>query len=472
MSKKKVLLFLISLFFGVLSNFAVITLPSSIDDSDLITLCFSMKAPSSSDVIVSYSSDNSDVHGEEASLNSKSVSYSSVNDTQTFTFNIPATAEKFFLLPTDTNEEITLSPILISYNGYSFSDYSLYYDQASSTEMIASIEANENGFIVGTGDSRSSFTWNLDSETISDFVGRHKPVSNYLPRILTCILIDLLLIYCFVKAGALFEIPLEVIHNHKLVFSLAKNDFKTKFAGSYLGVIWAFIQPVVTILVYWFVFQKAMGVGEQPIRSGGSAPYILWLTAGLVPWFYFSDTLSQGTNALIDYNYLVKKVVFKISVLPTVKAVSNLFVHIFFVCFMLVIYLIYGYYPDLYWLQLIYYSGCMFVFLLGLIYLNSAIVVFFRDLSQLVNVILQIWIWATPIMWNIDTMNLNGKLLSVFKLNPMYYIINGYRDSMLNKVWFWEHPKLTILFWVVTVLVFGFGVRIFRRLKVHFADVL
>ena len=139
---------------------------------------------------------------------------------------------------------------------------------------------------------------------------------------------------------------------------------------------------------------------------------------------------------------------------------------------MLVIYLIYGYYPDLYWLQLIYYSGCMFVFLLGLIYLNSAIVVFFRDLSQLVNVILQIWIWATPIMWNIDTMNLNGKLLSVFKLNPMYYIINGYRDSMLNKVWFWEHPKLTILFWVVTVLVFGFGVRIFRRLKVHFADVL
>ena len=164
--------------------------------------------------------------------------------------------------------------------------------------------------------------------------------------------------------------------------------------------------------------------------------------------------------------------VFKISVLPTVKAVSNLFVHIFFVCFMLVIYLIYGYYPDLYWLQLIYYSGCMFVFLLGLIYLNSAIVVFFRDLSQLVNVILQIWIWATPIMWNIDTMNLNGKLLSVFKLNPMYYIINGYRDSMLNKVWFWEHPKLTILFWVVTVLVFGFGVRIFRRLKVHFADVL
>ena len=112
------------------------------------------------------------------------------------------------------------------------------------------------------------------------------------------------------------------------------------------------------------------------------------------------------------------------------------------------------------------------MFLLGLIYLNSAIVVFFRDLSQLVNVILQIWIWATPIMWNIDTMNLNGKLLSVFKLNPMYYIINGYRDSMLNKVWFWEHPKLTILFWVVTVLVFGFVVRIFRRLKVHFADVL
>ncbi len=101
--------------------------------------------------------------------------------------------------------------------------------------------------------------------------------------------------------------------------SLAKNDFKTKYAGSYLGITWAFVQPIITVLVYWFVFQVGL-------RSGniGNFPFVLWLVAGLVPWFFFQDTLNGGTNAHIESSYLVKKVVFKISVLPIVKAVSAL----------------------------------------------------------------------------------------------------------------------------------------------------
>ncbi len=271
---------------------------------------------------------------------------------------------------------------------------------------------------------------------------------------------------------ALLEIPSEIVHSKKLVLTLAKNDFKTKFAGSYLGRIWAFIQPIVTVLVYWFVFEKALNAGTQSTKSGITVPFVLWLIAGLVPWFYFQDILSSGTNVLVEYSYLVKKVVFKISTLPVIKVISNLFVHLFFIAFMLILYLLYGRFPGIYMLQIIYYSFCVVVFATGLIYATSAIVVFFRDLSQIVNIVLQVLIWATPIMWNIDAVSFPPVVLKIIKLNPMYYIVSGYRDSMIGKVWFWERPEITLYFWVVSILIFIIGTMIFRRLRVHFADVL
>ena len=76
----------------------------------------------------------------------------------------------------------------------------------------------------------------------------------------------------------------EIISNRKLIWDLSKNDFKTRFAGSYLGIIWAFVQPIVTVLVYWFVFEKGMHASGINLRSGITAPFVLWLIAGLVPW--------------------------------------------------------------------------------------------------------------------------------------------------------------------------------------------
>ena len=106
----------------------------------------------------------------------------------------------------------------------------------------------------------------------------------------------------------------EIISNRKLIWDLSKNDFKTRFAGSYLGIIWAFVQPIVTVLVYWFVFEKGMHASGINLRSGITAPFVLWLIAGLVPWFFFQEVLSGGTNALMEYSYLVKKVVFQIDI--------------------------------------------------------------------------------------------------------------------------------------------------------------
>ena len=110
--------------------------------------------------------------------------------------------------------------------------------------------------------------------------------------------------------------PIELFQNRQLIWKLAKNDFKTRYAGSYLGIFWAFVQPIITVLLYWFVFTIAIPSRATTLNGDLEIPYVLWLIAGIVPWFYFSEALSSGTNALLEYNYLVKKVVFKISILP------------------------------------------------------------------------------------------------------------------------------------------------------------
>lgn len=262
--------------------------------------------------------------------------------------------------------------------------------------------------------------------------------------------------------------------NRKLILNLAKDDFKKKFAGSNLGVIWAFVQPVITVLLYWFVFEVGLNAEKMKnMRTGIEIPFVLWLIAGLVPWFYFQDAWNNGTGVLNEYNYLVKKVVFKIEILPVVKMVSALFVHLFFVAFMILLFWLMGYAPNFYTLQIIYYSVAMMALLIGLVYATSAVVVFFKDLSQIVALFIQIGTWATPIMWNIDGMgNIPGWALVILKLNPMYYVVAGYRDSLINKVGFWEHPGLTIWFWGVTILIYFVGIRIFKKLRMLFADVL
>ena len=267
-------------------------------------------------------------------------------------------------------------------------------------------------------------------------------------------------------ASKIAALPGELHQNRKLIMRLAKNDFKTKYAGSYLGIVWAFVQPVVTILVYWFVFST--------MRAGMTrqVPYVLWMIAGMVPWFFFQDSLNNGTNSLVEYSYLVKKVVFKISILPIVKLVSALFVHLFFIAVVLVLYTAMGYFPGLSVIQVVYYSFSMFILVLGITYLTSAVVVFFRDLSQIISICLQVGVWLTPIMWNFEDLHLSGIITYIFKLNPMYYIVEGYRDALITGRWFWERPVLTLYYWVFTLVVFWLGTRVFKRLRVHFADVL
>ena len=257
----------------------------------------------------------------------------------------------------------------------------------------------------------------------------------------------------------------DIYRSRNLILQLAKNDFKVRYVGSYLGIIWAFVQPVITILVFWFVFQ--VGFRTPPV---GEFPFLLWMICGLIPWFFFSESLVSATNSLLEYSYLVKKVVFRVSVLPIVKITSSLFVHLFFIFFLFFVFFLYGYMPNIYYLQAFYYSFATAVLVLGLTWITSSLVIFLKDTSQIVNIILQVGFWMTPIFWSYTV--LPERYLFILKLNPMFYIVEGYRDSLINQIWFWQKYNQTLYFWAVTLTILITGALLFKRLRPHFSDLL
>lgn len=262
----------------------------------------------------------------------------------------------------------------------------------------------------------------------------------------------------------------EIFRKRKLILDLGKADFRKRFVGSYFGVVWMFIQPIVTVAIYAFVF------GESGFRTAPPVPgasYVVWLVPGIVPWFFYSETLNAVTNCLQEYNYLVKKVVFQVEVLPLIKLISCLMVHGFFVVIMLGLYLVTGTEPRITWIQILYYTFAASMLALAIGFFTSAVNVFFKDMAQIVAICLQFGIWATPIMYDEAMFTARAPWIGVlFKLNPFYYIVAGYRDSMLTGHWFWERPTLTVYYWAVTLLVLAVGLGMFKRLRPHFSDVL
>ncbi len=259
----------------------------------------------------------------------------------------------------------------------------------------------------------------------------------------------------------------EWINNRKLISELAKNDFGMRFAGSVFGAIWAFVQPIVTVLLYVFVFQVAFHANP----TNGDYPYVLWLISGLIPWLYFSESVVNATNCYLEYSYLVKKVVFPISILPIIKVISSSFVHLFFICFSFFMFVVFGKIPGISFVQIVYYLICLVLLIIGLSFVTSSIVPFFRDFQSIITIIMNVGLWVTPILWNLSDIG-NHTVQIIMSLNPMYYIVNGYRESYMNGPWIWQHPWLTLVFWAELLIIYAVGISSFYKSRDHFADVL
>lgn len=257
----------------------------------------------------------------------------------------------------------------------------------------------------------------------------------------------------------------DLIKDRNFLLRLALNDFKAKYSGSLFGIVWAFVQPLVTILVFWFVFE--MGFKSAPIDN---IPFILWFVPAYIPWIFFNDILMSSSNCLYEYSYLVKKVKFRVSILPIMKILSAFFVHIFFIVFIYFIFWCYGYNIKLFYFQSLYYTFALIIFSMGLSWAVSALAVFFKDMTQLITMFLQIGFWVTPIFWNSDKME--PWVATILKINPIYYIVRGYRDSFVYEIPFWYRINTSIYFWILTIILFFGGAFIFRKLRPHLADEL
>jgi lipopolysaccharide transport system permease protein len=250
-----------------------------------------------------------------------------------------------------------------------------------------------------------------------------------------------------------------------LIFEMAKRDISTQYVGSMLGFFWTFVNPLIMIFILWFVFSY----GFKPAPKG-NVPFVIWLTAGMAIWNTFNEIISGATGVIVGNAHLVKKVVFPLSILPVVKLVGSLITHAIFVVLLVVLILLYHAPISVFWLQGFYYFFSMGVLALGVGWITSSVNVFSRDTSQIVGVMLQFGFWATPIFWDLGMLPANVQPL--LKLNPMFYIVQGYRDSFIYFVPFWQHWKMSLYYWGLTGSVFVLGAIIFLRLRPHFADVL
>ena len=257
----------------------------------------------------------------------------------------------------------------------------------------------------------------------------------------------------------------DVFQDREILWRLSKNDFKARFASSFLGGVWLFIQPLVTLLVMWFVFQ--VGFKNPPVSG---VPFITWLMPAYIAWAFFSETLGSGTNCLMEYSYLVKKMNFRVSILPMVKIISSSFVHFGLIFFLLIVMAFCRVPYSVYNLQVIYYYLCTCLLLLGLCWLLSAIAPYVKDVVNVVSVIIQIGFWATPIFWSPDGMS--AWVQTLLKINPMFYICRGYRDAFVDHIWFWQRGYTNLFFWAEALVLLFAGALLFKRLRPQFADVL
>ena len=198
--------------------------------------------------------------------------------------------------------------------------------------------------------------------------------------------------------------------------------------------------------------------------------YFVYAFSGIIIINFFSRMVCEGGQIVKSYAYLLKKVNFQPFLLTIMKALSCAFFH----CILLVIFfllLIYsGRYPTIYWLQLIYYFTAMSAFSLGVVWNLAALTVILPDLRHLFSIGLQLLFYLSPVFWRIE--NVPQKWALYFKLNPLFYIINGYRDCVLNQKTIVSHPVLGLYFWGVTVFVMVIGILTFRHLRPYFVDTL
>lgn len=257
--------------------------------------------------------------------------------------------------------------------------------------------------------------------------------------------------------------PFSIIWNHrKILWSIVINDMKAKYAGSMLGMIWSVLYPILFLSVYFIVYVLIFKIRLSTMNT---FEYVMLIFCGLIPWFGFAESVGLGVHAVTANSNLIKNTLFPIELIPVKVVLGSLVSQLIGLIMLTVLLFIKGmagitiiFIPFLLILQV--------VFSIGLIWILSSLNVFFRDLGQIISVILILLMMISPIAYTNDM--IPADLLGYMKINPLYYMITMYRSMLMYN----QLPPITdmAIFTVISLVLFYLGYYIFSRLKVVFAD--
>ena len=253
----------------------------------------------------------------------------------------------------------------------------------------------------------------------------------------------------------------ELYAYRQMIFSLVKKDLRGRYKGSVLGFLWTFINPLFQLIVYTIVFSK--------ILRNDIPRYYLYLFVALIPWIFFSSSITVGAASIISQKDLVKKIYFPRMVIP-ISYVTSCFVNML-LCFIVIFAVIIVTGAGVNFLALLTLPVIMiveYIFALGMAMIASAVTVYFRDLEHILGIIAMAWMYLTPVVYSKKIVP--DRYLPLFNLNPMTHIIDCYRTVLYEK----QVPDLTALLWAAGLGVFFliFGAFVFNKLQRHFAEEL
>ena len=251
------------------------------------------------------------------------------------------------------------------------------------------------------------------------------------------------------------------LYNYReLLKTSVKKEIRGKYKNSFLGVIWSFLNPLLQIAVYDLIFQ---GILKNPQEN-----YAIFLCAALIPWTFFSTTISRAAFNCIENGNIIKKVYFPREILPisivTSEAVNFLISTIIIIAF--VIFGGLGISPYIVFYPIILLA--QYLMLIGLSLIVSSVCVYLRDLQHFIGIFLQLMFYATPIVYSLDSISPNLKW--ILNLNPMTHIINGYRSIFYYQTF--PNLKMIFILIAISVVLCVVGYLIFNKLQKGFAEQL
>ncbi|PAD35240.1 ABC transporter permease [Terribacillus saccharophilus] len=272
----------------------------------------------------------------------------------------------------------------------------------------------------------------------------------------------------------------EQFKHFNLIRRISLYELRNNNNANYLGLAWEILNPLIQISIYWFVFGFLISGGEGRFAenpSGGDRiPFLPWLVCGLIVWMFFQPAATQGSKSIYTRLRLLAKMNFPMSVIPNITIFSKFYPHLILVALTLILMQFIGYPISIYTIQLPYFIFATFAFTYAFVLLMTTLTTLIRDIQLLLQATLRMVLYLTPILWVSNSLGnvLGGKLVLLMKLNPLFYLVEGYRAAILGQHgWYlvssWEY---TLYFWFITIVLFVIGAALHMRFRRHFIDFL